>query len=220
MSRANSVFVPENKVNEYLSKNDITLERMQNGITFVGVSRLVDDDNQAEVVLKFESGSYNDPSRIQGIHHLVEHLVLNRINKNPHATDVYHNAYTNYKNVSIILSGIANTKVTNYAIWPMIKHMARVIKDPLASKTLAKDLASEVKVVLNELYEKQADMKWHHYKFLNRCIYDPKNPICTDGLGNETTLSKISKEDIERILSELFIPKGLTVAVFTEGDST
>lgn len=212
------VFVNKTQEEEYFKKYDITHKKMSNEIRLTGMSKRVADINSSNINFVFSSGSYNDPKGKEGIHHMFEHLVMNRIQKNPKSVDIYKNAYTSQTKLIVELDGTSNTKVKSYGVWPMIPDVISVLKSPFENDTES-FLQSEVNVVLHELAEQNTKPQYHNNIFLYKCLYDKSNPLRSDTLGTKKSLTSISLSDLEKIANRVFVPKGLTVSVFADGGS-
>lgn len=210
------VFLSKNQEEEYFNKHSIVHKKMPNGITLSGMSRTVPDINSSNVNFVFSSGSYNDPLGKEGIHHMFEHLVMNRIQKNPKSVDIYKNAYTSQSRLTVELDGTSNTNVKDYGIWPMLSDTISVLKSPFESDTES-FLKSEVNVVLHELAERSTEPQYHNTLFKYACLYDKSNPLIADTLGTQKSLQSISLSDLEKIADVVFVPKGLTVKIFSDG---
>ncbi len=212
-----SVFVPFEKENEYFEKNTITFKKLPNGITMIGIPKEEQDIFDASTQYVFNSGSHNDPIGKKGIHHLFEHLLVNLIQKAPKSVDIYKNAYTSHRKIIVDTQGTANPKVKQYGMWPMIKPIISSLKDPLEKLTISQ-IENEVKIVLQEIAEKNTDPSYHAYRFMYECIYANDNPLRADTLGNETDLKSISSDDLSQIANHVFVPQGLTIRTFTQGN--
>lgn len=211
------VFVSFEKEEEYFEKNNITFKKLPNGITMIGVPRKEQDVFDATTQYVFCSGSHNDPKNKKGIHHLFEHLLANLIQKAPKSVDIYKNAYTSHRKIIVDTQGTANPTVKQYGMWPMIKPVISSLKDPIGNLT-DNQIKNEVKIVLQEIAEKNTDPNYHAYRFMYECIYADKNPLRADTLGNETDLKSISSADLAQIANHVFVPQGLTIRTFTQGN--
>ncbi len=202
---------------EYFDRCNIIFKRLPNGVTIISTPRIVNDTNETQLYYTFKSGSYNDPSGKEGIHHLFEHLILNLVDKHPSAVDNYRNAYTSHKNIVIEIKGTTNPKIRDYGLWPLIPFTSNILKNPIPDKNIEGMIKSEVGVVLNEIGEKKADPRYQHYKYLAEVLYHEKNPFRTNGLGTEESLRAIKIEDIIKVAKDVFVPQGLTISAMTEG---
>ncbi len=218
-SNQSKALIDGQNLKNYLEIHNIILDRSTSGITYVGVSRKVTDGHESQILFTFPSGSYNDSKLKSGIHHLLEHLILNLIMNKADSHDVYENAYTSYKQIQIEVTGVSNSKHKNYGLWPQISHICSILKNIEKAPNMKNLINNEIKTVLAEKAERDADMKRLHVKYVYECLYDKSNPLRTEGLGNNQSLSMIKPKDIYDLTNKIFIPQGLIVGVFSEGTS-
>lgn len=212
------VFVPKDREEGYLRRHNIELRRLSNGATIVGIPRVAEDVAEAEVQFNFPAGSFHDPKGKEGIHHMMEHLIMNPLGEAPERMNVNLNAHTFPQAITVEASGIANPDVREYGLWPMLPLIAKQLKRPLEEiKDLPRVLKKEIDVVIGEIEESEADDDREAGKFVRECLYDPSNPLRTDGIGTEAGLKSVTVEEVLELAQNVFIPRGLVAGLITEG---
>ncbi len=213
------IFVPKNREGEYLKKHNIELRTLSNGVRLFGVPRQVEDAAEAEVVFSFPRGSYHDPKGKEGIHHLMEHLIMNPIGESPEKMNTHVNAHTGPLEITVEASGVANPNVSEYGLWPLLVPITNAIKYPLSEiRDLDKVLEKEIEVVLGEKGEYEDNKYAQKNLFFRHSLFDHSSPQLVEGLGNDKSLRSITTRDLIDLANQVFVPGGMVASFMTTGE--
>lgn len=211
------IFVPNEVEQEYLTRHGIEIHHLPNGAMVAGATRLVEDEAEAEVVVKFPTAPYYEPGGKRGVSHVLEHCIFNR----PHAVSLQneanYNAGTNPYRIALEMSGTANLGVRDYGIWPVIPVALEEVTTPLQVTEAA--LECEKGVVIGEMYERRqgAGNAKDKANLFQRVFLQPENPIFYQVIGTEAEVRGLQVADIEEYHQKVFIPRGTEATVFVEG---
>lgn len=208
------IFVPRQIEQEYLDAHGIDFRPLANGATLIGATRSATDRAHTNIEIMFPSGSIHEP--IGGINHLLEHLAANKSVHVARQFEADANAFTSYNEMKFVMSGVANPRVKGYGIWPVIPAVLDQIMQP--SNVTEQALETEKSVVIGEIQEDEGDVKGKDMKYLSQIVFGPSHPYNYRVLGTNTSVASITLSDIHKRHQDFFIPKGVKVGVFTEGD--
>lgn len=215
------VFIPRQQEEEYCRAHQIELERLPNGITIIGIPRQVSDLAQASVNFTFPSGSFFDPPGKEGLHHLIEHLLIPTKRKGEaYRLNVSLNAQTGPLEVIHYCSGPTHPQVRDFGLWSFLP----IIRQDLAypSQFLSNPpevIGNEKEVIKAEIVEGYARHEWHVSRYLTETVFGSQNPYFNYGTGTAESLTRIDTEDVKNLIEEVLIPKGLIISILSEGDS-
>lgn len=210
------IFVPRDKEQEYLDKHGIEIRRLPNGITIFAATRRVEDNAYAKIELNFPSGAYHEQKGKSGINHLVEHLISNKPGTTAKRTEADYNARTNNAEIEVQIQGVANPNVRNYGLWPVIPVAMVELTQPL--EVTQSGLESEKRVVVAEMRHYDTDHNELANRFFGEVVYSQRNPANYRTIGTEEDVRSITLDEVRKQHGEIFIPKGLDVSIFVEGN--
>lgn len=188
-----NLFVPPDKEEEYCKANHIELRRLPNGITLISATRQVEDIAYAEIRFNFPTGSYFDPLGKTGIYHLFEHLISKVPLEQARRYRAYYNAETSTDELNVLLNGVANYKVKDIGIWPVLPSVYQQLAEPIKTiGNLDQTLETEKMVVFGEINESQADHGRLVADYENVCLFDETNPFRIKPLGTKADLKSIT----------------------------
>lgn len=212
------MFVPQDKQEEYLRKNNLYCEFLENGITILGAYRDTLDSVWAGMEIFFEFGACDDPKGKEGVHHFIEHFFNKPIRDKAHLEHVSLNAWTSVIQMAHTSSGVANREYKDYGLWKLIEPIITQLKNPLTNQDVESLLDAERRVVLTELHERNNSHDRMSNILLNKALYSPDNPLNKDILGNEESLKNITLEDMQQIITTHFVPQNIVAVIKTDAD--
>lgn len=213
------ILVPRDEEDAFLATHNIERRQLSNGVTLVGMARTVEDLAESEIKFRFPAGSYHDPAGKEGIHHLLEHLIMKSVIQDTDEIHVYKNAFTAAEEITVVLEGPSNPNVRNFGIWPVLPQVLRVLKHPLEEiDDLERDIEVELGVIESEMLERQSNPDIVTGEAISKYLYHPSNPTRTNSGGKMESLRSITPEEIKALADKVFIPDGMFVGIFTQGD--
>lgn len=214
------VFVPKDKEQEYFQKHNIEFRELKNGIKIIGSTRNVEDVIDANISVDFATGGYNDPPGKEGLHHLLEHLIINdELQDKAHKLDSQFNGSTGNRIYQFTLEGVAHPSVHEFGVWPFLSGFRDTLANPLAHYQKPDEAIDKEKgVVLRELAEREANEDWKADRFAEKIIFDHKNPINCPSGGTKEGIANISRDDLEQATRQIFIPDRTVVSFTVAGN--
>lgn len=204
---------------EYLKQHQIHLNRLENGMTVVGIHRPATDRAQAQITISFATGSYFDPPGKEGAHHFFEHFFNKKVRHFATPMDVVVNAATSATEVNEYIYGPASHQVSDFGIWPIISLVRSALASPFTDlKNLDQLIKQEKKVIASEINEHLASHDFLVKKYFRQLVFDKKNPLLSYPPGTKEGLDSITKKDLEELVNEVLIPDGTIINFISEGD--
>lgn len=131
-SQEKEVFVPKDKERGYFESHDIEFHELANGIKVIGSTRNVDDTFNANIAVSFATGAYNDPRGKEGLHHLLEHLIINdELDDTASKLDARFNGETGSRTYRFTLGGPSHPDVHDFGVWPFLPGFRDTLSNPL-----------------------------------------------------------------------------------------
>lgn len=219
MEHNTAVFVDVEKEGAYCKSLNIEYRKLTNGATILGFPRTVSDDLYARLEFEFQGGSFNDPKGKRELHHLLEHLIANKLHDEANEYDAGLNARTFPFLLTIDLSGCANPEYKNYGVWPMFEKICDAVVKPLSHiKDLNADIEREKTIVKSEITERRAHTYFDVDNFYFETIFAENNPIRLIYQKTEDDLFTITEHDVTTLAKKLFIPNDLVFSYITYGE--
>jgi hypothetical protein len=171
------------------------------------------DMNYFEIYFKFHSGSYNDPSGKEGLHHLLEHLMLDKyLLKSLPELGVSINAYTTYDSVYFILKGpyIHNSQ---YGLLCILGGFLESIVNETYTNA---DVEAEKAVIISEYEKWYSSDETKFFEFLANNHYNLNHPYKRFVLGTPNSLKNISTFDLNKHFIQYFNFNNLDIFIYSE----
>lgn len=213
-------FVPKEQEDEYLQRFNFNKIVLPNGITVCQFPLLTEEAKNASVTVRFPAGHFYDPVSKTGMHHLLEHLIMNNeTGKLVTLHNGYYNATTATDEMNLMLNGVANPDFKEYGVWPFLDSIYNSVADPFGHhKSIQEALDEERGIVIREMAERTAAIGWKNSFFMQRTVYNDKNPGYHIHGGIKSELETISVGEFQSLAENVFIPQGTYVFVETWGD--
>ncbi len=217
-SDGSSIFVPTHLEQDYCREQGIELRKLANGITILGVPRIVADRAHATVKFNLASGAHFDPLGKSGLHHFMEHIVVSEIAHLSRSFGVSMNAVTSAEFVQIFFDdAVANPAVPTYGLWQTLPLVRQLFNNPFHFIDNVDDAVEiEKRVILAELDELVLRTKVRNASVA--IIFDGSHPARNSVIGTPKDIRSISSIDVYKIAQPLFHPNGLNISVITEGE--
>ncbi len=202
---------------DYCKKYNINLQKLDNGITIVGMSCRKDATFFANIKWFFSEGSYNN---VPGSVHFLEHFINRKIRPTAQRNSCNLVATTTRLEVIEELSGVSNPKVNDYGIWAVLKGIREGLESPLRnSSDLEKDIEIERKIIKAEIQRNETDHNYQVGTHSRKVVYSPKNPQAAQFVtGTPEDLEKLTADILKSIEKNVLIPANLLIGIYTEGD--
>ncbi|MCA9716798.1 MAG: insulinase family protein, partial [Myxococcales bacterium] len=176
--------------------------------------------NLAQVDVRYDVGSRDDPEGQAGMAHLVEHLMFE---VTPPAAEgqtlkqaladasLYHNAYTNWDETHYVATGLASEATRMLEL-----EAARLsaVCDDLSEETFLR----EREVVRNEIRQRIGSRRDALYRQLLAAIYPEGHAYREYIGGDDVQLAAISRDDACQFFQRHYVPANATVVVTGDVD--
>lgn len=182
-----------------LSKRQILKIKLADGLQ----AYLVSDPNtdKSGALISVNAGSWEDPVEYPGIAHFLEHMLFlgtkkypeesgysRFISENGGTTNAYtSNMFTNYM-----------FEVENKAFPEALDRFANFFKEPLFNPS---GVSRELQAIDQE-YAKNLEHDGWRVAFISKELGNPEHPMQRFNIGNSSTLSKVSRETLEKWYKE------------------
>lgn len=212
-------FVAPEREQEYLETHHLGLTRLPNGIQILAAPSLTEDSIAASIDLSLASGAYNDPKGKEGLHHFLEHAAANTL-YSARASDLGTsvNAYTSIRAFGFTIQGISNPDIRQYGVWQFLDSFAKQYTNPFGHLA---DVSAEIErqraIVKREIAERKSGKNEKISQFIRETFYASDNPLVTDTLGTPAIIDQISREELLRLASDIFITDGTNLIIKTSG---
>lgn len=212
------ILVKPSEAEEYCKDTKLKFQKLENGTTFFGIQKMVEDSENTNLELQYNFGAYCDPAEKLGMTHLLEHLWFSeKFNKSMIENHVNKNGWTSSRALNMSIGGIWNEKYSLYSLPSVLDEVLHNFfhHDNIKSK---QNLNIEIDVVNREIAE--ADTDFFKYsireKFLPFIL--PGHELNVNVLGKSNTLADISLEDLKKFTKEKFTTTNSYVKLFVEGE--
>lgn len=188
--------------------------KLSNGLQVL----LVSDPNEAKssASIAIAAGYYNDPHRLPGISHLLEHVLFT----GSQSYEKPENLKSFFKTNGGWISATTGAEYTNYyfevnsdALRPGLARLSDMIENPLLNK---KYISSEIKIVNSEFMSKLKD-DWRRAQAVLKQSMNPVHPSSKFAGGNSITLqdTNIAKE-IRKFHKEFYVANNMTLVIYSD----
>lgn len=220
-SKTRSLFIPKNELHSYVKEHNITLDFLNNGIPVIASLKKSSESVITDLQFMFQSGSYFDPKGKEGLHHLIEHLLLVPLRRLAFDKDVKLNAYTSYSELGVDLSGPIHSSYHDYGLLSIFPKLFAELIKPLKHLGSATDVMEyEKKVILTEINERRSNHYWLIRDTILKLIWSTSNPVLAETPGNTNSLKNINVHDLTDFCPEIFNADRLIIGMLSKGNKT
>src|SRR5258708_3827320 len=216
----NNFLIELNSENEklYCKKYNIELQRLENGITILGIPCRKDFTSFAHIKYEFSEGSYGNQA---GAVHFLEHFINKKARPIAQRNGLNIRAWTSQIEIGEEISGVANPEFKNYGAWTVLQEIRKALEAPLDTVgDLEKSIETERKVIKAEIKRVDGNHDYHVAKHFRKVIYSKENPLydLRHTTGTEEDVDKLTTEILKDTEKGVLIPKNLLISFYTEGD--
>lgn len=195
-----------------LSQRKVLKIRLANGLEAYIVSDPKTDKSGA--VLSVDAGSWNEPRENPGLAHFLEHMLFLGTKKYPGEGE-YHrfinehggidNAYTANSYTSYMFS------VDNSAFSEALDRFSWFFKEPLFNPS---GVSRELRAIDQEYAKNLENDSWRS-SYVEKELANPDTPYRSFDMGNSETLSKVSRETLEKFYKEHYSANLMHLVVYS-----
>lgn len=158
------------------------------------------------------AGSRYEERRINGITHFIEHLLFKGTTKRPTPRDIS----SAIESLGGHINASTGLEMTSYYAKVLPEHVGvafDVLSDMLLNARLdAKDVESEKGVVLQEIHRKDDRPDALVHVLFNELLW-PDNPLGRPVLGDEQTITDLTRDEIVAYIERLYSPTNVVACV-------
>ncbi len=178
-----------------------------------GLSVIVDkrNTNTVAVEVSAKTGSTNEPSKLAGCSHFLEHMLFTGTKKRPDSMAMSKeidriggdfNAYTTHE------------RAAYYALVPSkhLKLAIEVLADMIQNTIFNDAFEKERQVILKEISFHNDNPRTYQWELFQKALFEKhpaKNPIT----GNKESITKMKKEDVIKYYKVHYIPNNMSIAI-------
>lgn len=213
-------FLPPEKEDEFLAQHNLARRQLPNGLTIFKFPVITEEEKTANIQVRFKAGNFFDPPGKTGMHHLLEHLIMDpEVDKKAHLHSVYYNASTSYDQTRIIIAGTANPKVREYGIWNFLDPVYQSVANPFGHRlSIEGALNNEREIVKREMADNIVDKNWLNNYLFHKTLFTMDNPRYYYSAGIKEELDTITINEFSGLAKKVFNPWGTHIYLRTFGD--
>ncbi len=188
---------------------NVTSLKLKNGLNLV----LIENHSSPLIasVVTVNAGSINETREINGISHMLEHLLFNGTSNR-----TQNQLYSEQDNYGIYINAHTDREYTNYIVLAekeFIEKALDIQSDMLFHSIFPEEKFEKEKgIILNELARDSSSDSYWANEFFNRNFYQ-RTPLNLTVLGTPSSIKKIKREEVIKYYQAYYKPNNMTVLV-------